>query len=185
MKFEKDNTIGNDRILNTIFTVRGKKVIIDKHLSAFLKFDLSEIRGKIRSLKDQFPSNTLYELQPKEIDFLHTRNLIAEQESVGTVYAITAEGVLWLGATIGTKEVLDISNQIVHVFGLVKQMLANLEKLKNNLGIVKDKLKKIQVKSPPKAPAVDQENAAVLENNFVINPKYSDRFGLRFGISEC
>ena len=185
MKFNNDNTIGNDRILNAIFTVRGKKVIIDKHLSEFLKFDLREIRGKINALKNDFPSNSLYILQPREIEFLHSKNLIAESETVETIYAITEEGVLCLGNTIGSEEVLDVSNQIVYVFGLVRKMLNNLEKLKNNLGLVKDKLEKIHQKNANKATVVKNEESNLLGSDFVINPKYSDRFKLRFGMPDC
>ena len=185
MKYNNDDTIGNDRILNAIFTVRGKKVIIDKHLSEFLKFDLQEIRGKIGALKNEFPTNSVYILQPKEIEFLCSKNLISESESVETVYAITEEGVLSLGNTIGSENVLVVSNQIVHVFSLVRKMLSNLEKLKNNLGLVKDKLEKIHKKDPDQATTIKNKEPNLLGSDFTINSKYSDRFKVRFEMPDC
>lgn len=171
MIYKNGETADNSEILNAILSIRGKKVLTDLHLAKFFKTEVSEIRRLMRLHHGKFPLDYHFILTHSEVSYLMSKELISQEliSTDGDIYAFTNNGVEVIAGLLGTDEALERYSEINHVFGLVTNMISSLEKLKDNLVNLKNKMTAIQ----------EGLTKSTSSSRFPqSNSKYSDRFSI-------
>lgn len=172
MIYQNGETADNSEILNSILSIRGKKVLTDLHLAKFFNIDLSQIRGITKLHQNKFQLDHHLSLTHSEISFLISKNLLNKDlgDIDGEIHAYTIEGVEVLSHFINTDDAFERYTEIKHVFSLVNNMISSLEKLKDNLTNLKTKMAEMQSKL---------ETGTSTNSRFSTTSginKYSDRF---------
>lgn len=157
--------IVEEKIINKIYLIRGKKVMLDFELSGMYEVETKQLKRQVRRNMDRFPDDFMFELTDKE--FANLRSQFGTSSWGGTRYnpmAFTEQGVAMLSSILNSETAIKVNIQIIRVFTRMKEMLLTnkdillkLEQLENkvsshdeNIQMIFEALK--QLLNPPHEP---------------------------------
>lgn len=136
----KKNKIQN--IQSKIYTVRGKKVMIDFDLAELYGIETKSLKRVVKRNRNRFPKDFKIELNERE-----WKNL---KQNFGTStwggirhkpYCFTEYGIAMLSSVLNSEVAIDINIQIIRVFSKMKDLilhqkdlLVRMEKVEKTLG---------------------------------------------------
>ena len=157
--------IADETIINKIYLIRGKKVMLDKDLAEMYGVKTKRLKEAVKRNAERFPKDFMFTLTQKE--FQHLRSQIATSSWGGTRYlptAFTEQGVSMLSGVLKSPVAVQVHIQIIRVFTKMKEMLlANkdillkLEKMekdvkenKKDIAVIFEALKQLFSPAQPK-----------------------------------
>jgi hypothetical protein len=125
-----------------IFTIRGKKVMIDSDLAALYDVPNKALKQQVKRNKSRFPDDFLFELTINEKDELVTncdrfRNI---KHSKVNPLAFTEQGVAMLSTVLRSENAIQVNIEIMRAFSRYRAILRENEDLKNDIKKLDDKL---------------------------------------------
>jgi len=83
-----------ERTEQSIFLIRGHKVILDKDLAYLYKVKPIALRQQVKRNKERFPNDFILRLTEGEVEILVSQNVIPSKKSLGGYlpYAFTEQG---------------------------------------------------------------------------------------------
>jgi hypothetical protein len=106
-----------DGIINSIYTIRGMKVMLDSDLAAMYAVETKRVNEAVRRNQHRFPEDFMFRLSLDE--WQNLRSQIATSKRGGAryiPYAFTEQGVAMLSSVLNSKRAIAVNIQIMRVF---------------------------------------------------------------------
>jgi phage regulator Rha-like protein len=123
-KVSKLLAIPDEIIMQKIYLIRVKKVMLDKDLAELYNVDTKQLKRAVRRNITRFPEDFMFELDTKEFNDL--RSQFGTSSWGGSRYspmAFTEHGVLMLASVLNSERAVQINIQIVRIFTKMREML--------------------------------------------------------------
>ncbi|MBN2036366.1 MAG: ORF6N domain-containing protein [Chitinispirillaceae bacterium] len=121
-----------DIIAAKIFSLRGKKVLLDRDLAPLYAVTTGNLNKAVKRNLDRFPEDFMFQITKEEADSLKFQfgSLKRGQHSKYLPYAFTEQGVSMLSAVLNSPIAVDISIRIMRAFVKLRSILAENEALR-------------------------------------------------------
>ena len=152
------SVIADEVIINKIYLIRGKKVMLDRDLAEMYGVGTKVLNQAVKRNIERFPKDFLFQLTKKELENLKSQIVTSNWGGVRKLpYAFTEQGVSMLSGVLNSPIAIQVHIQIIRVFTRMKELLLNnkdillkLEKLekdvkenKEDIALVFEALKKL------------------------------------------
>jgi phage regulator Rha-like protein len=123
----KDNDslmIPEEVILNKIYHIRGKKVMLDMDLAELYGVENKQLKRAVRRNITRFPEDFMFELQEEE--FRDLRSHFGTSRWGGTRYppmVFTEQGVAMLSSVLNSERAIQVNIRIMRIFTGMRDML--------------------------------------------------------------
>jgi phage regulator Rha-like protein len=141
-------------IINLIFSIRGKQVMLDEHLADLYGIETKYLNRAVKRNPDRFPKSFMFQLTKKEYESLRFQNGTLEESEalrfqIGTSkqrggrrympYVFTEQGVSMLSAVLNTETAIKMSVVIMDAFVQMRQFLMENASLLNRIQNIETK----------------------------------------------
>ena len=156
------SVLADEKIIDKIYLVRGKKVMLDEDLAELYQVETRRLNEAVKRHGERFPIDFMFQLTKKEFENLMSQ--IATSSWGGRrklPLAFTEQGVSMLSGVLNSPIAIQVHIQIVRVFTKMKEILLNnkdillkLEKMEKDIKQNKQDIAKIfealkRLLSPP------------------------------------
>jgi hypothetical protein len=116
--------IPDEIIINKIYFIRGKKVMLDKDLAELYNVTTGNFnKAVIRNIK-RFPDDFMFQLDNEEFKNLTFQNGISSWGGTRkTPYAFTEQGVAMLSGILTSDVAIEVNIRIIRIFTRLREML--------------------------------------------------------------
>ena len=127
----REDTIPMERIEDQIYTVRGKRVMLDSDLARLYGVETRRLNEQVRRNAKRFPEDFAFQLTNQEVAILMSQNATSSAAPGGhggrryLPYAFTEQGVAMLSSVLRSKRAVQVNIEIVHAFVRLREMLAS------------------------------------------------------------
>jgi phage regulator Rha-like protein len=133
----------SQKIERSIYEIRGQKVLLDIDLAVLYGTETKRLKEAVRRNMNRFPSDFMFILTKKEIDFLRTQS--ASSKSGGNRYlpfAFTEQGVAMLASVLNSEKAIQVNISIVRAFVMMRQYSLSHKDLTTKLKSLEKKYNK-------------------------------------------
>ena len=123
--------IGKTEIAKSIFTIRGKQVMIDKDLALLYGVETRRLNEQVKRNIERFPEDFMFQLTHEECYLLATDDLksqIATSSWGGTrkrPYAFTETGIAMLSGVLKSETAIEVNIKIMRTFTQLRRSLVH------------------------------------------------------------
>ena len=117
--------IPKETIINRIYQVRGKKVMLDRDLAELYDVRPIRLREQVKRNQERFPENFMFRLTEEEVNLMVSQNAIPSKQHLGghLPYVFTEHGVLMLANVLKSDRAAQMSIKIIEIFVELREML--------------------------------------------------------------
>ena len=115
-------------IQQSIFLVRGHKVMVDAHLAYLYGVPTKYLNQQVRRNIRRFPKDFMFQLTHIEVEFLRLQIATSKKGPGGRrylPYVFTEQGVAMLSSVLNSPRAIQVNIQIVRTFVRLRQMMAS------------------------------------------------------------
>lgn len=148
---ENSIIIPSERIINKIYIIRNRKVMLDKDISELYGVKTKDLNASVKRNRKRFPEDFMFQLTKDELKNLRLQ--ISTSSWGGSryqPYAFTEHGVAMLSSVLNSDRAININIQIIRTFIKIRELLATngslqrkIMELDKKYGSHDDKIKKI------------------------------------------
>lgn len=110
------------QIQNLIFTIRDKKVMLDRDLAALYGVTVKALNQAVKRNVNRFPSDFMFRLTEEEWNNLRLQIVTANISKIRfTPFVFTEHGVAMLSSVLNSEKAIEINVQIVRAFIQLRQ----------------------------------------------------------------
>ncbi len=123
-KTSKSTIVSEEKIVNKIYLIRDKKVMLDFDLAEMYAVETKQLKRQVKRNSERFPDDFMFELSAKEFENL--RSQIGTSSWGGARYkpmAFTEQGVAMLSSVLNSPTAIEVSIQIIRVFTKMRELL--------------------------------------------------------------
>ena len=123
-------------IESKIFFIRGKKVMLDRDLSALYGVETKMLNRAVKRNTERFPEDFMFQLSKEEYTELlrcQFGTLKRGQHSKYSSYAFTENGVAMLSSVLNSRRAIQVNIQIMRTFTKIREMIATHKELKQKI----------------------------------------------------
>ena len=155
-----------------IFTIRGKKVMLDADLALLYDVATKVLKQQVKRNIERFPEDFMFELTKSELINLRSQSVTSsfgkKESRWGGVrylpYAFTEQGVAMLSSVLHSRKSIQINIEIMRAFARYRAIIKENENLKKEINDLDEKLNSVfkflldkidalhQVKNEPRNP---------------------------------
>lgn len=135
-------TIADDKIINKIYQIREKKIMLDSDLAELYDVETKVLNQAVKRNLDRFPEDFMFQLSVDEHNTLRSQNVTSNVKG-GRRYlpfAFTEQGVAMLSSVLKSKTAIHVNIQIIRVFTRMRELLLNNREVLLKLEKVEKKL---------------------------------------------
>jgi hypothetical protein len=121
-----------DAIINRIYLIRGKKVMIDRDLASLYDVETKQLKRQVKRNLERFPEDFMFEMTKEEFDRWRSQFGTSNAEKMGLRYApfcFTEQGIAMLSSVLNSKTAIQVNIQIIRIFTRMREFLANHSEL--------------------------------------------------------
>jgi len=114
-------------IKNKIYTIRGLQVMLDRDLAELYGVETRALKQAVNRNKSRFPSDFMFTLTDKEVDFLVSQSVIPSKKHLGGAFpfAFTEQGVASLSSVLTNEKAIEVNIQIMRAFVAMRRFIAS------------------------------------------------------------
>lgn len=123
-----------ETIIQKIYIIRGKKVMIDRDLAGLYDVETKRLKEQVKRNINRIPEDFMFELSYNE--FEHLRSHIATSRWGGTRYApmaFTEQGVAMLSSVLNSPRAIQVNIQIIRAFVHLRRMISSSDNLRKKI----------------------------------------------------
>jgi phage regulator Rha-like protein len=135
---EIQSMLPDEVIMNKIYVIRGKKVMLDRDLAGLFGVETRRLKEQVKRNLSRFPENFMFELTKNELENWRKQFGSSNKEIMGLripPFAFTEHGVLMLANVLKSDRAIKVSIRIIEIFVQLREMLFTqkdiLQKLEN------------------------------------------------------
>ena len=136
------NVILVERIQQSIYLIRGEKVMLDKDSAVLYGVETRVLNQSVRRNVDRFPDDFMFQLTDEEAERLRSQIVISNEGRGGRRYppsAFTEQGIAMLSTVLRSKRAIQVNIAIMRTFVQLRRILADNK-------LVRDKIKGLENK---------------------------------------
>ncbi|MBX2954361.1 MAG: ORF6N domain-containing protein [Leadbetterella sp.] len=137
-------TIADDRIINKIYQLRERKIMLDSDLAELYGVETKVLNQAVKRNIERFPEDFMFQLSANEHNSLRSQNVTSNTKG-GRRYlpfAFTEQGVAMLSSVLKSKTAIHVNIQVIRVFTRMRELLLNNREILLKLEKVEKKLLK-------------------------------------------
>jgi hypothetical protein len=138
-------TVPSETIINKIFDVRGKKVMVDRDLARLYDVETRVLVQSVKRNLDRFPSDFMFQLDANEAEYLRSQIVISNEGRGGRrylPYVFTEQGMAMLSSILNSPQAIHVNIQIIRTFSKLREILIDNKKLAEKLEAMERKYDK-------------------------------------------
>lgn len=114
----EENELAIEEIKNSIYTIRGKQVMLDNDVARLYRYETKRINETVKRNIERFPAEFCFQLSNSEYEYLKSQ--IATSNTRGgkqkLPYVFTEKGILMLSGLLKNEMAIEVSIRIVEAF---------------------------------------------------------------------
>jgi ORF6N domain len=125
-KTSAEMTITEEHIVDKIYLIRGKKVMLDRDLAELYGVETRMLNQAVRRNSRRFPEDFMFQLTPNELQNWMSQIVISNSEKMGLrkpPFAFTELGVSMLSSVLNSETAIDVNIQIIRIFHRMKELI--------------------------------------------------------------
>ena len=131
-----------ERIANSIYFIRGERVMLDRDLAALYGVETKMLKRAVRRNADRFPEDFMFVLNPTEFRNWRCQFGTSNEDRMGLRYppmAFTEHGILMLSSVLNSKRAVQVNIEIMRAFVKLRRILASNVELSRRLDKLEQK----------------------------------------------
>jgi hypothetical protein len=117
-------SLTDETILNRIYLVRGKKVMLDEDLAELYHVATGRLNEQVKRNIDRFPVDFMFQLTDEEFKNLKSQNATSSWGGRRKLpSAFTEHGVLMLSSVLSSNIAIKVNIQIMRIYTKMREML--------------------------------------------------------------
>ena len=128
--------IPSERIVNKIYIIRNKKVMLDRDLAELYGVKTMVLNQAVKRNIKRFPADFMFQLDKKEMENWKSQIVISKSERMGLrklPLAFTEQGVAMLSSVLSSDRAINVNIQIIRTFTKIRELLATNEALQKKV----------------------------------------------------
>ncbi|HEY0262675.1 MAG TPA: ORF6N domain-containing protein [Chitinophagales bacterium] len=137
-------TITDDKVINKIYLVRGKRIMLDSDLAELYGVETKNLNLSVKRNIDRFPEDFMFQLSISEWESLRLQFETSNQRG-GRRYlpfAFTEQGVAMLSSVLNSATAIHVNIQIIRIFTRMRELLLSNKEILIKLEKIEKKLLK-------------------------------------------
>ncbi len=126
-------TIPDEIIMNQIYQIRNKKVMIDRDLAKLYGVSTKRLKETVRRNEERFPDDFMFEMSMEEFLIWKQSARLSEADKTGLRYlpfCFTEQGVTMLSCVLRSKQAIEVNIKVIRIFTRLREfILSNKEVL--------------------------------------------------------
>jgi phage regulator Rha-like protein len=135
--------IPEEVIMNKIYLIRGRKVMLDMDLAELYGVETKQLKRAVRRNISRFPSDFMFELTLEELANWRSQFGTSNREKMGMRYppfAFSEHGVLMLASVLNSERAVQVNIWIVRIFTKMREMLMTHRDIMEKLSLMERKI---------------------------------------------
>ncbi len=130
-----------DPIARHIFVLRGRRVMLDRHLAELYGVQPLRLREQVKRNIERFPDDFMFQLTVAEAQSMVSQNAIPSWQKLGGFmpYVFTQEGVAMLSSVLRSPRAVQVNIQIMRAFVRFREVLGGHRVLRAKLDSLEKK----------------------------------------------
>lgn len=135
--------VTDEKVMNIIYHIRGKKVMLDRDLSELYGVETRTLNQAVKRNEKRFPSDFMFQLTEEELEDWKSQTVISNKEKMGLrklPHVFTEQGVAMLSSVLNSDTAIEVNIQIVRIFSRIREVLlthtdilSKLEQMENRI----------------------------------------------------
>jgi len=130
-------------IMNKIYLVRSKKVMVDRDLAELYGVETKRLKESVRRNITRFPEDFMFEMDAEELENWRTQFASSNSDRQGLRYppfCFTEQGVTMLSCILNSERAIAVNIQVIRIFTRMKELLTTNKEILLQLEIIEKKL---------------------------------------------
>ncbi len=122
----KSIAITDKTVIDKIYHIRGKKVMLDRDLAEMYGVETSQLKRQVKRNIDRFPDDFMFEMNKEELQNWRSQFGISNEDKMGlryTPFCFTEQGVAMLSSVLSSKTAINVNIQIIRIFTRIREVL--------------------------------------------------------------
>ncbi len=119
-------------IVNRIYLIRGKKVMLDKDLAEMYGVETRVMNQAVRRNRRRSPEDFMFQMTLKELSEWKSQVTTSRRERIGLrkqPLAFTEQGVAMLSSVLNSETAIEVNIRIIRVFTRMREVLFSNKKI--------------------------------------------------------
>lgn len=127
-KKAQQTVIPVERIAQSIYLIRGEKVMLDQDLAALYGVETRVLNQAVTRNTERFPEHFMFQLSKEELEYWRSQIVMSNPSATMGLrrkpYAFTERGVAMLSSVLKSKQAIQINIAIMDTFVRMREVLA-------------------------------------------------------------
>jgi hypothetical protein len=135
--------IPDEIIINKIFFIREKKVMLDMDLAELYGVETKQLKRAVRRNIERFPEDFMFEMTKEELQNWRSQFGTTNRDKMGLripPFAFTDYGILMLSSVLNSERAIQINVFIIRVFTKMREMLSTHKEILKKIEQIDSKL---------------------------------------------
>ncbi len=165
--------IAEDRVINKIYLIRSKKVMLDRDLAELYGVETRVLNQAVRRNERRFPPEFMFQLTEGEVKNLISQNVTSSWGGIRKLpLAFTEQGVAMLSSVLNSETAIEVNIQIIRIFTRMRELLLTHKDILIQL----ERMEKKMIKQGGKLQKHDQDIRIIFEYlKQLLNPPQEPR----------
>lgn len=122
---QKSIAITDEAVLNKIYLIRGKKVMIDRDLAEMYGVETRRLNEQVKRNEKRFPEDFMFRLTKVEFTDWMSQFATSNKEKMGlrrAPNAFTEHGVAMLSSVLNSETAIEVNIQIIRIFSRMREV---------------------------------------------------------------
>lgn len=141
----KKIALSDETVLNKIYFIRAKKVMLDRDLAEMYGVETRMLNQAVKRNAKRFPLDFMFQLTEREFKKWKSQNVISNKEKLGfrkLPNVFTEQGVAMLSSVLNSKTAIEVNIQIIRIFTRIREVVLTNKDVLIKLGVLEKKLLK-------------------------------------------
>ena len=129
-------TIPSERIINRIFLIRSRKVMIDRDLAELYDVKTRVLNQAVRRNINRFPPDFMFQLNKQEMGVWKSQIVMSTADKKGlrrNPLVFTEQGVAMLSSVLNSNRAIQVNIQIIRTFTKLRELLTTNKELREKI----------------------------------------------------
>lgn len=126
-KMNNPISIADEIIMNKIYFIRGRKIMIDRDLAELYQVETKRLKEAVRRNINRFPDDFMFEMDGQELENWRTQIATSNlSDKMGLRYApfcFTEQGLTMLSCILNSDRAIAVNIRIIRIFTRMREML--------------------------------------------------------------
>jgi ORF6N domain len=132
----KSDLILSERIANSIYLIRGERVMLDRDLAALYGVETKVLKQAVRRNINRFPEDFMFVLNQVEFRNWRSQFVTSKADRQGLRHppmAFTEHGIVMLSSVLNSERAIDVNIEITRAFVKLRKIVASHADLSRRL----------------------------------------------------